>query len=270
MTSFDLFADARREALSTLLDAVRGPEVVLVGASTMFWQMSRGKSGFQAWRRTEDIDLVVAIDHADLQGLTERLVAQGWRVTPGVEHQFHAPCSVRLDIVPASEALRALGRLRWPSGHVMNLAGVDLAFEYNDRVPLIGTRSIAAATVPVLVMLKMVAWLDRPEERTRDLGDIAFVLDRYESQEVSWWDEAFDEIRDAVQFEHANAWLMGSALREIAREEHRVLVERFVAAVSDQDAWPYGEMCRLRGAPSTTDPDDLLHRWEVFLRAFRR
>lgn len=270
MTSSDLFTGPRRDALCTLIDVVGGHEIVLVGASALFWQMSRMAEPFPAWRRTEDIDLMAAIDREDLQGLAERLSALGWRVTPGVEHQFLAPSSVRLDIVPAGEALRATGELRWPSGHVMNLAGVDLAFVHHDRVPLDGGRSVATARVPVLVLLKMVAWLDRPSERSRDLGDIAFVLDHYASSERSWWDEAFDEVRSAVQFEHASAWFLGEALRGIVRGVHRDLVERFVASVTDQDEWHYSEMRRLRDGSSARDEDDLLQRWEVFLHAFRR
>ena len=63
----------------------------------------------------------------------------------------------------------------------MSLVGMDLAFKYAAR----HAGGALVAPPPVVALLKMVAFADRPAERERDLVDIAHLLDAYVNEEES-------------------------------------------------------------------------------------
>ena len=60
----------------------------------------------------------------------------------------------------------------------MNLAGLRLAFEHHVRIEIDEGCSVRVAATPAIVVLKMVAFLDRPD-REDDLTDIAHVVEHY-------------------------------------------------------------------------------------------
>jgi predicted nucleotidyltransferase len=87
------------------------------------------------WSRTEDLDLSVAIDVADLPGVLTRL--PGWSVNPRLPHRWQAANGLKVDIIPAGPRHLAEGRIVWPgSGAIMNLAGMDLAFRHGIEMGL--------------------------------------------------------------------------------------------------------------------------------------
>ena len=78
------------------------------------------------------------------------------------------------------------------------------------RVSLDPEHSIDVATVPVVVILKMAAWLDRPAERDRDLHDLAHLFNEYlEPNAPRRWSDEFvkarlDSISVCASFGHEN------------------------------------------------------------------
>lgn len=60
----------------------------------------------------------------------------------------------------------------------MSLVGFDLALNHTLRVEVAGQNpfEVEVASLSALVVLKIVAWLDRPYEREKDLGDLGRVL----------------------------------------------------------------------------------------------
>ena len=144
-------------------------QLVLIGAAALGVQLP------MTWRRTSDLDLTVV---ADARIVAVDLRRLGLERHSKLEQRWHAPgTGVRIDILPASKADLDSGHMVFAeSGHVMNLAGFDLAFRHTQALPLDVDTSIAVATVPVIAVLKMAAWLDRPAERDRDLETSAMSL----------------------------------------------------------------------------------------------
>jgi predicted nucleotidyltransferase len=111
----------------------------------------------------------------------------------------------------------------------MNLAGLRLAFERNVRVALDSHTSVQVATTPVIVVLKIVAFLDRPAARHDDLGDIAQVFDRYLGPtEDRRWGLPTD-------FENASAFALGEDVGSVINEDELAIVSRFLDLSRDEN-----------------------------------
>jgi predicted nucleotidyltransferase len=87
---------------------------------------------------------------------------------------------------------------------------------------------IPVATVSTIALLKMVSYLDRPHDRDRDLGDLAYVLEHYAE---AGDDRRFssDVLEAGVTYEQTGAFLLGRDLRVFVDAPEREAVERFMS-----------------------------------------
>lgn len=129
-------------ALRELEEVWPQASAVIIGATALgfYYDTSR--------RQTADVDLAVAVELEEFPGaLPDR---PGWSQHSRKEHEFTSPQGVRLDILPAGRVLLDVGEVHWQSGHVMSLAGMDLAFERAISVwasPVRGPRSRTCSRV---------------------------------------------------------------------------------------------------------------------------
>lgn len=80
----------------------------------------------------------------------------------------------------------------------------------------------------VTALLKIVAWVDDPYRRAKDLQDIRIVLRRYQQGSDRLFSGAvFDAELPDVEF--ANAFLLGLDMRELATGKDARFVEEFLA-----------------------------------------
>lgn len=116
----------------------------------------------------------------------------------------------------------------------MNVVGMRLAISSKIHVEDGGLR-VPVAPVPLVVVLKMAAYLDRPLERERDLEDLAWLLEKYLADDE---DRRFsDPVLDAgIVDEVVGAFLLGFDVgAAVAGEKsERELVGVFIAKVLDQ------------------------------------
>ena len=199
-----------------------GADLVIIGATSLL--LSLGQLG----RFTRDIDVTVALDLDEFALLVDRLSSAGWDRAPNLEHRWVAPRQTIVDLLPAGPALRRNGSILWPASQFrMSLAGFDHVFR--DAVEMevsIGTRMHVAPPI-VTTLLKIIAYVEDPYQRAKDLQDIRLVLGRYEAES----DRLFsDEVFDAAlpDFEMANAFLLGRDLRVLATLEDASYVKKFL------------------------------------------
>jgi hypothetical protein len=129
---------------------------VVIGATALGFYFD------MTWRYTADVDFVVALTVDELPALANR---PGWSRHPKREYEFTSPDGAKVDLIPAGLPLMQAGKLQWRNGDVMSLAGMDLAFRHAVR----HEGGVFVAPPPVVAILKMVAFADRPTERERDL-----------------------------------------------------------------------------------------------------
>ncbi|MEW6131470.1 MAG: nucleotidyl transferase AbiEii/AbiGii toxin family protein [Acidobacteriota bacterium] len=190
-------------------------------------------------RHTSDIDSAIALDLEDFEELKQRLLEKGWSNLPAREHRWVSQRGTLLDLIPAGSRLREAKSITWPQSQFrMSLVGFDHVFSDAQLVTLGDRLPIRVIPPVVLMLLKVVAFLDDQTRRAKDLPDIRALLSMYETDS----DRLFsDEVLDAnlPDFSLANAYLLGLDLKSICTEEEVEVVRAFLSIVSDdtKPAW---------------------------------
>ncbi|MCX5734385.1 MAG: nucleotidyl transferase AbiEii/AbiGii toxin family protein [candidate division NC10 bacterium] len=248
------FSAGQRDVLRQL-SQVWGPErFVLIGASALgcFLDMR--------WRGTADLDLTLTVS---LEEYLDQTIAPGWKRDARMEQRWCSPGGEIVDIIPAGPELLRQGEVQWPrTGHKMRLTGLRLAFERAVPVSAAADLTVRVAPVPVLTVLKMVAYRDRPTERARDVADLAYILTDYDPG-----DRFADDVIDlGLSYEEVGPFLLGRTIAEMVNDAERTEVERFVREGSDEDD-PSGIHAKLLalGPPSwRRDPGELIQCMRAF------
>jgi hypothetical protein len=128
----------------------------------------------------------------------------------------------------------------WPeSQFTMSLVGFDHVFADSAAVELSPKLTLKIIPSIVLVLLKIVAFLDDQQRRAKDLLDIRSMLFLYEEDSERIFS---DVVLDAnlTDFSLANAFLVGIDLRSLCTLDELVVVREFVKAIRDEakPAWP--------------------------------
>jgi predicted nucleotidyltransferase len=207
-----------------------------------------GAMAYRIWvqdtyRQTQDVDTAVAIDLDDLPRLTMRLGAEGWERDPRVEHRWNTPQGARIDLIPAGPALRRQRYLDWPSsGMRMSLVGFEHVFKDAVNCPIAPDLTLKVIPLPVLALLKIVAYLDNPHARERDIQDLAALLMRYEPDDSQRFGE--DVLAAGLEYDAVPAYLIGKEVGMLCSPDERVLVSRFLNQLGDPDGRPFHTFSR--------------------------
>ncbi|MEQ1634041.1 MAG: hypothetical protein ABL997_16810 [Planctomycetota bacterium] len=213
------------EILAAASSAFADRVIVVIGAAALRWH-------YPTFRGTLDLDLCVAIDLDEHHGATG--FPSQWTRQPGVPHRWRATDGQLLDILPAADRLLLEGRIEWPDGTVMDLSGIDLAMRDHHRYAVDLPTNVTVATRRALFVTKVAAWLDRPVERQKDLGDIALLLDDYVEDDDR---RRFDEpALEGLDWSERPAFLLGMDLRVLGKARHSTKLREFVRRVGDRDA----------------------------------
>jgi predicted nucleotidyltransferase len=247
------------EALRAAMDLWPSPQTVILGASALRCFMP------MPWRLTDDLDLSVTTSIEDAALALARL--PGWTRDPVQEQRWHTPAGIAVDVVPASRQALARGYIEWPrAGLRMSLLGMRLAFERGVDLRIAADLEVRVVPLHVLAVLKVVAYLDRPQIREKDLADLAHILHGYVGRDSHrrFSSEVPDEL---TEFEDVAPYLLGRDIGTVVNAEERDCLEGFVARVQDEALGPplLARLAR-HGPPSWRDPDDVALR----VLAFRR
>lgn len=254
-----VLAPAQVRALHALRTACPDLRCVLVGAAALGFHLPLPRS-------TADLDLAMLVAPDDLD---ELLVPLGWVRDPRMLQRWRAPDGVLADVLPMSDALLRAGELRFGGDDfVMSLVGFDLAIEHTVLVPLADTGvDIEIASLSALVVLKLVAWLDRPYERTKDLADLAHILAHaLPADDERRWDPAHPVFLSGLDHEFQSAFFIGGEIAGIAKPLHHRAFAQFFGRMSAPNGIDFGLLLR--------EARDIGHdretRMEQRLAAFRQ
>ena len=196
--------------------------VTIIGAAALLCFIDLG-------RFTRDVDLVVALDLEDFAVFSTQLKTRGWTQEPGREHRWRGPSGSLIDLMPAGPNLRAAKRIVWPeSQFAMSLVGFEHVFARSVLISFAPDVRFKVAPPPVVALLKMVAHMEDPYRRRKDLDDLKVLLSYYEAgSDRIFSDEVFAaELED---LEHANAFLLGTDVGAIATDEDAEIVHSFLS-----------------------------------------
>ncbi|MBW2149954.1 MAG: nucleotidyl transferase AbiEii/AbiGii toxin family protein [Deltaproteobacteria bacterium] len=245
------------ETLSHLAKAFESHEYVLIGATALNLQMHESP------RSTEDFDFFVLLNVEDFREL--KSILGGWRQKG--DHIWYSSEDIRVDIIPICDEYMSGNDLTFPeSGRVFDLTGYRAAFEHSLDLPLTDDLSVPVTPVHIIALLKIIAFLDKPFERQKDLMDIRFIFLNY----VNDVDERRFEpeiLETGIDYEFQPAYLLGVDLKNIVADEERELLDEFNKRAEDEDD-EYQIQARLnrssRMYPNETNTDAL-----EFISAFK-
>jgi predicted nucleotidyltransferase len=192
-------------------------------------------------RETRDVDAIAEVqDWDDFAHIRERLLEEGLR-KGRVAHELWLD-DVCIDLIPFGPGLIQNDKLSWPYGDsVMTACGFEEALGCARDQEVVPDLKLPVVSIPGLVLTKIVAYMDRPEERARDLIDILYCFEYYESAlgQSRRFDYAEAEVDgDAVTFEEAGAFLLGIEVAALAKPNSLEIIRRFLDKIADEFARP--------------------------------
>ena len=178
--------NVREGELKDLLDALEeafaatGIDYYIIGALARDVWYARGNKTF---RQTKDVDLAILVgSQEDYNAVKEYLSEKkGFTATKNNSFVLHTPAGVQVDILP-------FGEIEINDG--VTIAGTGLSnIKVNgfmevyqsgtEKVEMQTGHEFKIATLPAIVLLKLIAFDDRPEMRTKDARDIANIMTHY-------------------------------------------------------------------------------------------
>ena len=144
----------------SVLSKVGLPDIVLVGAAARdIWLDEMGRPSERA---TNDVDFGFGVrDWASYKAIRSSLLNKhGFKAT-SVEHRLTFEGHI-VDLVPFGAIEGKDRTIVWPEGGTrMNVLGFDEAATHAETVKLPGDLLVRVATLPALLILKLMAWHDR-------------------------------------------------------------------------------------------------------------
>lgn len=221
------------------LRGVLGPTtpMAIVGATVplVLLDFRRGRSG---GRVTRDIDTVVHVSTwEDFAALKRRLIATGF-------HEGHEPQrlhfdTAELDVIPYSPTLAPQDRLEWPGeDRAMSTLGLAEALEAARPEAIADALVLPIVPLAGCVLLKFIAYRDRPAERGRDLADIAYCFERHAEELGGARHDVAGVTADdeVVSWEEAGAYLLGTEVAALARPATLAAIRDVLTRLADEDA----------------------------------
>jgi predicted nucleotidyltransferase len=205
-------------------------------------------------RHTGDIDFAVALDLNEFAELERRLQADGWIRFANREHRWRSAQGTMMDLLPAGPKLRQAKQVTWPiSQFTMSLVGFEHVFSSAQPVEFSPDLTLKVISSTALMLLKIVAFMDDPQRRVKDLDDIRGLLTRYEADSERLFS---DVVIDAglADFGLATAFLLGIDLRGLCTPEEAEIVKDFLAAM-DEDNPAWMSFVRARGVGDHVEED---------------
>lgn len=205
--------------------------------------------------RTKDIDFAVRISGMDeFQALKDHLIREEGFV-PSSQNAFilHAPSGLQIDLLPfGSSSLSAFAGVGKTTA---SNQGFQEVFA-DARAVHIGDRSYLVSSLPGLVVLKLMAWQDRPELRSKDLGDVFQILFRYEQlMEDDLYDDHLDLLtayteEGPLYLRRIGARILGRHLKSILNRS-KPLRERILGLIQEAIASEQSALIKSMGAQHT-------------------
>lgn len=237
---------AHARELARLRDHGARPDFVLIGAVALSHHVALE-------RKTNDVDLALVVAPAELDAI---LTSLDWTRDASITHRWHGPDSFRADVLPATPELIRAGSVTFERDtRTMSLVGFDLALEHASEVVLPGlTSAVKVASLAAIVVLKIVAWLDRPHDRSRDLGDLATVFrDALGDDDDRRWDDQHPLGSSGLDFDDQSPFCVGLDVSAIVGDAHRERIEAFIEKLLDGSSANAAVMAR-EGAASVRGP----------------
>lgn len=226
MLSYDILAvEGLKEVLEQVSNTCSELQIdfFLVGAvSRNIWLASHGENP----SGTKDIDFGVFVPSLDEYNELKRTLIEKYDYSPSSENEFCMFTSdgKQIDLLPFGEIeendqvmLEGKGLAK------LNLDGFKEAHSVGAQEVTIGTETYKVCTIPAMVVLKMIAFDDRPEMRIKDVLDINAICMHYPAIESELiWEEYSDLYEEDREHSEVAMIVLGKEMKKIIGENEKL------------------------------------------------
>ncbi|MDH3464325.1 MAG: hypothetical protein OES26_00180 [Gammaproteobacteria bacterium] len=206
------------ELITDFRRAAPAHEPFVVGAMARDLLLHYG-FGVPVSRATEDVDFAFAVANwGEFNSVRDALLASD-DFSPGqpASHRLIHSDGMPVDLIPFDGVERADGSIMWPDDSVMSVLGYHEARASAVELLLPQEKTLATVSIPMLALLKVLAWADRHTRSPgKDAADLFLILRSYlngENTKRLYTDAAHLLNSDDFDYESAGAWLTGHDAR---------------------------------------------------------
>lgn len=191
----------------------------LIGASAIALQLL--KENIKPGRGTKDIDFAIMISSAGVfDSIVNELNKHGFNKVQAPWTLYHPGYNVAIDLLPFGETEENFTLNFHERQTDLHVLGFKEVLKDTNKVA-IEEKYVQIPTLPGMVILKLIAWSDRPEDRGNDLYDILRIIEHYFSLNYDeivehhydiFAERDFDQLMIAARVlgRHAGHFLIGS------------------------------------------------------------
>ena len=157
----------------------------LIGASAVALNLLR--DGIKPSRGTKDIDFAIMISSIqEFELIVEELIKFGFNKVEAPWTLYHHQYNTVIDLLPFGEIEEKFTVNFNQRNTYLHVLGFTEVLQEPETIK-IEEKSVQIPSLPGMVILKLIAWSDRPEDRGNDLYDILRIIEHY-------FDLNFDEM----------------------------------------------------------------------------
>lgn len=198
----DLAIPFFREVFELIDDVLksRGIPYYLIGATAIGIEIL--KKGIKPWKATKDIDFAIMLSSLEVYDeVIEDLQKVGFEKQEDPWRFSHKEYEITVDLLPYGE-IEENNTVNFVERKTeLHVLGYKEILPNSQQYEIEG-RTFQAPPLPGMVILKLVAWSDRPEKRGNDLYDVIKIIDHYNEIEFEAnMKEHYDLIPEEDEFD---------------------------------------------------------------------
>jgi len=204
-----------------------GIDFYLVGATARDVWM-KGFHDLPPKRATSDIDFGIMIrDSSDFDELKSYLIEEeGFVSSKGNEFVLIWKDKSQVDLIPFGDLEReGLVTVKGTGFTSINVEGFKEVYERASEEIITEDQQFKVCTLPGIVILKLIAWDDRPEVRRDDIDDIAEIIKNYfHMNDEVIFEQHSDLFTDDIELDEVASQFLGRELGKIVSGNPRLIV----------------------------------------------
>ncbi|MFM2591244.1 nucleotidyl transferase AbiEii/AbiGii toxin family protein [Vibrio sp. TBV020] len=177
-----------------------------------------GIFGHEPIRATHDIDTALLVANWDeFETIKQGLLSAGLEATDQAHRMKEPDSGLPIDIIPFGGLADTDGQIQWPPSHdiTMSVVGFQEAYE-NALTVQLQDHELKVASLPGIVMLKLMAWNERGGESYKDATDFYTVLSKYELiHDGRLWEDYIPSEELDYDVQKQAAFLLGFDLKDL-------------------------------------------------------
>ncbi len=182
-------------------------------------------------RGTKDIDFGVYVPDADTYEQLKAHLIENYQYIQAYENAFCllTPDGKEIDLMPFGEIAEDGEVIIEGSGMTtLRLDGFEEAFKEGSIDTQIEDKVYKACSIPAIVVLKLIAYDDRPNRRVKDIKDITSIVTHYSDiEEDMIWEEHSDLYGEELEHQEIGLIVLGRMMKKII-EKNKELTTRII------------------------------------------